>query len=456
MAAVVLVDWENIFYSLTQTYRIRIPALQCLKGILAKAQEYGRLQRVVVFYGGHLQDEDLLSAIRFCGAIPYPLAPQSRGRVEPNLADTYLTAEALVLFFELKPDTVIIVSGDKGYTSALQQIRERGGKAVVFGLQGSMARVLQESPFIRDHMVFLDDVLVQAQQPERQPIRPLSLIAAVEKTAIEKKERTSLDVQRLLMTMMEYLPEMPYKVISRKRLTDLLGLTPQDQEWRTWAGLIEEAVREGQLEVSSVRMPDGKEIPHYCPNWRDPLTRDTILAWSVLVGTIKELTTRRNGPVPLAVVLDHLAPAPIDAQAEPSGGGQNPERDLLKTFYTIGVERGALRADTQMGRERRPVTMVSLNAEHPLVKNPVRVNLDLHDLPTTLQDQVSALTHAVRELCSRKSLREVSAAAVFSSLPPDFPKKVLLIAETIKQVETRKTTSERGNPVTLVTLPTPS
>jgi uncharacterized LabA/DUF88 family protein len=465
VTVVVLVDWENIFYTLDRDYHTEVRAMQCLKAIVSKASRYGNVQRVTVFYGEHLQQEDegLVSAIQFCRAVPYPLATKTRrGKPERNLVDTYMAVEAIVLFFQLKPETTVIVAGDKGYTPVLQAIRDRQGKAVVFGLKRSTAQLLQESEFIRDEIEFLDDVLLG---PAQRPLQPISAMAGLQETESAEvlKERTSVDVQRLLMTMMEYLPQMPYRHISVGRLGELLGLTDEDtEEWDNWKVLIAHAVENGQLNVADVPMPNGTQKPHYEPNWLDPLVLETILDWVVLVGTITRETTKAGEPVPLVRVLDRLAPFAVDPQTGRRIRAANPERDRLKNLYTIGVERDAIRASTaikpstEITEEARPVTvaMVTLHAQHPLIKEPVQVQVQLSNLPERMQEDVSSLIDAVRDCCEKRGEEEISASTLFIRLPRGFPRKVLLVAEFLKLVQIRMTASPEGRLTTLVKVAT--
>src|SRR5438067_1381509 len=121
-----LIDWENVFYSLRNDYNKEVPPYYCLTVIRRAAEDYGEIAIASLFYTEHLQTHQLIESMRSCaitGFLIHSSAP--KGKPDKNLADTYLVAEAVKSFFVEQPDTIIIVSGDKGYIPVITTVRTR-------------------------------------------------------------------------------------------------------------------------------------------------------------------------------------------------------------------------------------------------------------------------------------------------------------------------------------------
>lgn len=453
---VVLVDWENIFYTLERDYGITCQAQQCLKEIREKARKYGRIRQMDVFYGGHLQDEAFLAAMRFCSANARPLAPQTPGQPERGLADVYLLTEALCLFFEEKPDVVVIVAGDKGYTPMLQKIQERGKMAVVMGLQKSMARLFKESDFTRDSLVYLDELILETQRPPTRQ-RPKTMARIVSshdaRTPEQQEEGFEFDVRRLILIVMEVLAKTGFRHISLKKLTEIMGLSPADEEWHEWRGLIEKAVEADELAVTERKLKNNPNpVPHFRPNFEHEVVWTTLLYWSVLTGLIRQLTRKRDS-IPLVSILDHLAPFTRgkNTSTEEADHEDNPRRELYKVIYSIGVERGAIVPDIVTNEEGRPATLVRLTPEHDLLKHPPRLEMPADMLPADIRADLDQLmTTLARLIDSSPPDRNIALARLFTHLDFRFPKHTITIAETIGLVDLFQDDGPRGFPVTFI------
>ena len=158
----VLVDWENIHYTLRRAYSLAVPPQVCIEQIAIKARSYGTTH-VSIFYNGGLTNRELGLAIRACEAYGEPLYTANPNEQEKNLADTYIATEAMCRFFKDHFSLVIIVSGDNGYTPVLRAIRDNGGKAIIFSLEKALAGIIKNS-LVGEGLVLLDDLISEARE----------------------------------------------------------------------------------------------------------------------------------------------------------------------------------------------------------------------------------------------------------------------------------------------------
>ena len=113
-----LIDWENVYYTLRQHTTGPLPStLAILQAILKKAAEFGPVRVKLAIFGQEVatQDDTLLMALEFTGIEPIAVAQRMSGRILKGRSDAILITRAMKLLYKDRPDLQVwfIVSGDR-------------------------------------------------------------------------------------------------------------------------------------------------------------------------------------------------------------------------------------------------------------------------------------------------------------------------------------------------------
>ncbi|HEY8758082.1 MAG TPA: NYN domain-containing protein, partial [Candidatus Limnocylindria bacterium] len=113
-----LIDWENVYYTLRQHTEGPLPSsLSILQAILQKAAEFGPVRVKQAIFGSEVvsQDETLLMALEFTGMEPVAVAQRMSGRLLKGRSDAVLITRTMKLLYKERPDIDVwfIVSGDR-------------------------------------------------------------------------------------------------------------------------------------------------------------------------------------------------------------------------------------------------------------------------------------------------------------------------------------------------------
>jgi hypothetical protein len=89
-----LIDWENVYYTLRQHTEGPLPSsLSILQAILQKAAEFGPVRVKQAIFGSEVvsQDETLLMALEFTGMEPVAVAQRMSGRTSTSGSSSRVT-----------------------------------------------------------------------------------------------------------------------------------------------------------------------------------------------------------------------------------------------------------------------------------------------------------------------------------------------------------------------------
>ena len=95
------------------------------------------------------------------------LLTSTSSREHKNTADIQLAVDALeMVFLPVRPDTVVIVGGDRDYVPLVQKLKRYGVFVMGMGVQGGVSVPLTQAC---DSFVFYDDILPLAQEEVEEP-----------------------------------------------------------------------------------------------------------------------------------------------------------------------------------------------------------------------------------------------------------------------------------------------
>ena len=163
-----LIDWENVYYTLRQHTTGALPStLSILQAILQKAAEFGPVRVKLAIFGQEVaaQDETLLMALEFTGMEPIAVAQRMSGRILKGRSDAVLITRALKLLYKDKPDLDVwfIVSGDRDLNALCKAIKDEDKHVYLIAGDRSLANELRDSPYLRDDVFLLEDLIPQAR-----------------------------------------------------------------------------------------------------------------------------------------------------------------------------------------------------------------------------------------------------------------------------------------------------
>jgi len=185
-----LIDWENVYYTLRQHTTGALPStLSILQAILQKAAEFGPVRVKLAIFGQEVaaQDETLLMALEFTGMEPIAVAQRMSGRLLKGRSDAVLITRALKLLYKERPDLEVwfIVSGDRDLNALCKAIKDEDKKVYLIAGDKSLANELRDSPYLRDGVYLLEDLIPEARWTRTGGLRTDDTQA--DKPAIEQR-----------------------------------------------------------------------------------------------------------------------------------------------------------------------------------------------------------------------------------------------------------------------------
>ncbi|HEY8861876.1 MAG TPA: NYN domain-containing protein [Candidatus Limnocylindria bacterium] len=397
-----LIDWENVYYTLRQHTEGPLPSsLSILQAILQKAAEFGPVRVKQAIFGSEVvsQDETLLMALEFTGMEPVAVAQRMSGRLLKGRSDAVLITRTMKLLYKERPDIDVwfIVSGDRDLNALCKALKDEDKAVYLIAGDKALANELRDSPYLRDGVFLLEDLIPEArwtrtgilrtddtqagkdEAPRTRtrgvrggagrgrggaPVRvavPASIPAVVPTGSPEsEKEQRRLAVLLLDQLVALRADQMPrgdfvrsVVPLSHKEASSVL-----DQ--RIDFGIAQHHIKAEQ--PARTRLKDKQLLSL---EFSDALVAETLFHLVRVLRRIDSVTSKDTRRIPaVEAVLDPLS------RADQPGGlakGKAQRRMLLETLFNIAEERGAI-ATEQVSRDGRNVTMCWLSEGHPLVK----------------------------------------------------------------------------------------
>ena len=391
-----LIDWENVYYTLRQHTTGPLPStLSILQAILQKAAEFGPVRVKLAIFGQEVaaQDETLLMAIEFTGMEPIAVAQRMSGRLLKGRSDAVLITRALKLLYKERQDIDywFIVSGDRDLNALCKAIKDEDKHVYLIAGDKSLANELRDSPYLRDDVFLLEDLIPQArwtraalraddtqvdkpqppaelarrtpQRRGRLPVRPRTEphVPAVVPSASPESEK---EQRRLAVLLLDQLVALHARAMPRGDfVTSVVPLSEKEAssvlEQRLDAG-----VEQGTVLAKLEGRARAKAKQMLAPNRAAPVVAETFFHLVRVLRRIDTVTSKDTRRIPaVEAVLDPLS------RADQPGGlarGRSQRRLLLETLFSIAEERGAIQTE-QVERDGRQITMCWLAEGHPLV-----------------------------------------------------------------------------------------
>lgn len=397
-----LIDWENVYYTLRQHTEGPLPSsLSILQAILQKAAEFGPVRVKQAIFGSEVvsQDETLLMALEFTGMEPVAVAQRMSGRLLKGRSDAVLITRTMKLLYKERPDIDVwfIVSGDRDLNALCKALKDEDKQVYLIAGDKALANELRDSPYLRDGVFLLEDLIPEARwtrtgilrtddtqagkdeapRPRARGTRggsrgragvpavrvaaPASVPAVVPTGSPEsEKEQRRLAVLLLDQLVALRADQMPrgdfvrsVVPLSHKEASSVL-----DQ--RIDFGIAQHHIRAEQ--PTRTRLKDKQLLSL---EFGDALVGETLFHLVRVLRRIDSVTSKDTRRIPaVEAVLDPLS------RADQPGGlakGRSQRRILLETLFNIAEERGAI-ATEQVSRDGRNVTMCWLTEGHPLVR----------------------------------------------------------------------------------------
>ena len=407
-----LIDWENVYYTLRQHTDGPLPSsLSILQAILQKAAEFGPVRVKQAIFGSEVasQDETLLMALEFTGIEPVAVAQRMSGRLLKGRSDAILITRTMKLLYKDRPEIQVwfIVSGDRDLNALCKALKDEDKNVYLVAGDKSLANELRESPYLRDDVFLLEDLIPEARwirtgqlrtddtQADKQPLhagngaiggprsargrgtrggrgrgggggggtaRVAPIVPAVVPTGTPDSEK---EQRRLVVLLLDQLvalraDEMPRGDFVRSvvPLSEAEASTVLEQ--RIDASVAQQHVR--AVQAARTRLPSKQLL---APDFSSPLVAETVFHLVRVLRRIDSVTSKDTRRIPaVEAVLDPLS------RADQPGGlakGRTQRRLLLETLFNIAEERGAI-ATEQVARDGRQITMCWLVDDHPLVR----------------------------------------------------------------------------------------
>ncbi|MDQ3401669.1 MAG: NYN domain-containing protein, partial [Chloroflexota bacterium] len=163
-----LIDWENVYYTLRQHTTGPLPStLAILQAILKKAAEFGPVRVKLAIFGQEVatQDDTLLMALEFTGIEPIAVAQRMSGRILKGRSDAVLITRAMKLLYKDRPELQVwfIVSGDRDLNALCKALKDEDKNVYLVAGDLSLANELRDSPYLRDEVFLLEDLIPEAR-----------------------------------------------------------------------------------------------------------------------------------------------------------------------------------------------------------------------------------------------------------------------------------------------------
>jgi uncharacterized LabA/DUF88 family protein len=402
-----LIDWENVYYTLRQHTTGPLPStLAILQAILQKAAEFGPVRVKQAIFGSEIasQDDTLLMALEFTGIEPVAVAQRMGGRLLKGRSDAVLITRTMKLLYKDRPDTEFwfIVSGDRDLNALCKALKDEDKKVYLIAGDKSLANELRDSPYLRDDVFLLEDLIPEARWTRSGMLRTDDTQAGKEEDASRDRDREPLRGRsrggrgRSTLrpvgagakppTVPAVVPtSTPESEKEQRRLAVLLldQLVAIRADAMPRSDFVQSVVPLSEKEASTVleqRIDAGIEQHHVvarnqgrfratakqliAPNMSSPIVAETLFHLVRLLRRIDTVTKDTKRVPVVEAVLDPLS------RADQPGGiarGRSQRRVLLETLYNIAEERGAI-ASESVQRDGKEITMCWLLDTHPLVQ----------------------------------------------------------------------------------------
>ena len=396
-----LIDWENVYYTLRQHTTGPLPSsLAILQAILKKAAEFGPVRVKLAIFGQEvaMQDETLLMALEFTGMEPIPVAQRMSGRLLKGRSDAVLITRAMKLLYKDRPDIEVwfIVSGDRDLNALCKALKDEDKKVYLVAGDLSLANELRESPHLRDDVFLLEDLIPEARwtrgglraddtqhgKEERRPeeaaavrtrarrggrgggagraVRTPPVVPAVVPTASPESEK---EQRRLAVLLLDQLVAIHASSMARGDFVRSVVPLSEKEASSVLEERIDAAIEQRHIEARFEGRTRAKAKQLLTPNLGSPLVAETYFHFVRLLRRINTVTKDTKRVPVVEAVLDPLS------RADQPGGiarGRSQRRVLLETLYNIAEERGAIQSES-VQRDGREITMCWLVDDHPLV-----------------------------------------------------------------------------------------
>jgi uncharacterized LabA/DUF88 family protein len=399
-----LIDWENVYYTLRQHTTGPLPSsLAILQAILKKAAEFGPVRVKLAIFGQEVatQDETLLMALEFTGIEPIPVAQRMSGRLLKGRSDAVLITRAMKLLYKDRPDIEVwfIVSGDRDLNALCKALKDEDKKVYLVAGDLSLANELRESPHLRDDVFLLEDLIPEARwttrgglraddtqfgKEERRPEEPVSartrarrgggggrggargvratppVVPAVVPTGSPESEK---EQRRLALLLLDQLVAIHSSSMARGDFVRSVVPLSEKEASSVLEERIDAAIEQHHILAKFEGRIRAKAKQLLAPNFSSSLVAETYFHFVRLLRRIDNVTKDTKRVPVVEAVLDPLS------RADQPGGiarGRTQRRVLLETLFNIAEERGAIQSES-IQRDGREITMCWLVDEHPLV-----------------------------------------------------------------------------------------
>ena len=390
-----LIDWENVYYTLRQHTEGPLPSsLSILQAILQKAAEYGPVRVKQAIFGQEVaaQDETLLMALEFTGMEPVAVAQRMGGRLLKGRSDAVLITRTMKLLYKDRPDIDVwfIVSGDRDLNALCKALKDEDKTVYLIAGDKALANELRDSPYLRDDVFLLEDLIPQArwtrtgvlrtddtQAGKEEPVRrrggrgggrrgvraaaPAS-VPAVVPTASPESEK---EQRRLAVLLLDQLVALRAEAMPRGDFVRSVVPLSHKEASSVLDQRIDFGIAQHHIVATQPPRTRLKDKQQLRLELSSPLVAETIFHLVRVLRRIDSVTSKDTRRIPaVEAVLDPLS------RADQPGGlakGRTQRRVLLETLFNIAEERGAI-ATEQVSREGRPITMCWLAEDHPLVR----------------------------------------------------------------------------------------
>jgi len=400
-----LIDWENVYYTLRQHTTGPLPSsLAILQAILKKAAEFGPVRVKLAIFGQEvaMQDETLLMALEFTGIEPIPVAQRMSGRLLKGRSDAVLITRAMKLLYKDRPDIEVwfIVSGDRDLNALCKALKDEDKKVYLVAGDLSLANELRESPHLRDDVFLLEDLIPEARwttrgglraddtqfgKEERRPEETTSartrarrggggggrgagrgvratppVVPAVVPTGSPESEK---EQRRLAVLLLDQLVAIHSSSMARGDFVRSVVPLSEKEASSVLEERIDAAIEQHHILAKFEGRIRAKAKQLLTPNFGSPLVAETYFHFVRLLRRIDNVTKDTKRVPVVEAVLDPLS------RADQPGGiarGRTQRRVLLETLFNIAEERGAIQSES-IQRDGREITMCWLVDDHPLV-----------------------------------------------------------------------------------------
>ncbi len=406
-----LIDWENVYYTLRQHTTGPLPSsLAILQAILKKAAEFGPVRVKLAIFGQEVasQDETLLMALEFTGIEPLAVAQRMSGRLLKGRSDAVLITRAMKLLYKERPDIEVwfIVSGDRDLNALCKALKDEDKTVYLVAGDLSLANELRDSPYLRDGVFLLEDLIPEARwtrgglraddtqvgkEPRREelPARAAApgaglgartrrggrgrgaatvtvtakppVVPAVVPTGTPESEK---EQRRLAVLLLDQLVAIRADAMPRSDFVQSVVPLSEKEASQVLEQRIDAGIEQQHVVARSQGRFRAKAKQLIAPNMASALVAETLFHLVRLIRRIDTVTKDTKRVPVVEAVLDPLS------RADQPGGlarGRSQRRVLLETLYNIAEERGALSSES-VQRDGKEITMCWPVDQHPLVQ----------------------------------------------------------------------------------------